>query len=231
MVTLLLMAKAAQRRIAKLLRVNRKTVDRKVLFLGLQGLSSQQHWVQRVYGKNKAHLIQFDDMETFEHTKMKPVAISLMVEEGTRKIIDFEVSQIAAKGRLAKLSVEKYGQREDKRVEGWKRLMKRAKEYIDQDSLFRSDQQPSYPKVLREFFPDSYHQRFKGRRGCVVGQGELKEGGFDPLFSLNHTCAMIRDGLGCLVRRTWCTSKNLEMLKMRLAIYVDFHNRVLTPPT
>ena len=61
------MAKASQRRIAKLLRVNRKTVDRKVLFLGLQGLSSQQHWVQRVYGKNKACLIQFDDMETFEH--------------------------------------------------------------------------------------------------------------------------------------------------------------------
>ena len=52
---------------------------------------------------------------------------------------------------------------------------------------------------------------------------------FEPLFSLNHTCAMIRDGLGCLVRRTRYTSKSLEMFKMLLAIYVDFHSRVLTP--
>ena len=30
----------------------------------------------------------------------------------------------------------------------------------------------------------------KGRRGCVIGQGELKRGGYDPLFALNLNYAL-----------------------------------------
>ncbi len=45
--------------------------------------------------------------------------------------------------------------------------------------------------LIKAILDPSSHQRFKGRRGCIVGQGELKVGGFDPLFSLNHTYAMI----------------------------------------
>jgi len=54
----------------------------------------------------------------------------------------------------------------------------------------------------------------KGRRECVVGQGELKGGGFDPLFSLNHTCAMIRAHVSRLFRRTWNTQSESTGLKI-----------------
>lgn len=74
------------------------------------------------------------------------------------------------------------------------------------------------------------HKRVKGRRGCVVGQGELKRGGRDPLFALNHTAAMLRANVNRLFRRTWCTTKRMDRLKAHLMIYIDFHNTVLTAP-
>ena len=110
----LINAKASKRRIAHLLKINRKTVDRKVKFLGIKHKKSRFKFLEN-YKINKASKVQFDDLVTFEHTKLKPVAISLMVEESTRKILDYEVSQMAANGRLASLSRKKYGRRKARR--------------------------------------------------------------------------------------------------------------------
>jgi len=51
----------------------------------------------------------------------------------------------------------------------------------------KSDESQHYPQPIKNFFSQARHHSYKGKRGCVVGQGELKRGGFDPLFSLNHT--------------------------------------------
>ena len=223
----LILAKASQRRIAKLLNINRKTVDRKVRFLALQSKKARFKFLN-FYKEQKLKNLQFDDMVSFEHTKCKPLAISLIVEESSRKILDFEVSKMSAGGKLALISREKYGPRLDGRKKAWLKLFKRSSLFIATDAHFKSDEHPLYPVVLRKHFPKSTHERFKGRRGCVVGQGELKAGGFDPLFSLNHTCAMIRDSVGRLVRRTWCTTKNLDGLRDHLEIYIGYHNSQLT---
>ena len=61
----------------------------------------------------------------------------------------------------------------------------------------------------------------------MTGQGELKKLRFDPLFALNHTCAMLRANINRLFRRTWCTTKKKERLEQHLAVYMDFHNRIL----
>lgn len=222
-----MMGKTSQRRIALLLNTNRKTVARKIKFLGLEKNAKRISWL-KCYQKHKALFVQFDDMVTFEHTKCKPLAISLMVEEKTRKILDFEVSPMAASGNLAKISRKKYGRRKDGRQKAWQRLFERSRWIIDENVRFKSDELALYPVMVRKYFPKATHLRFKGRRGCVVGQGELKSGGFDPLFDLNHTCAMIRDSLGRLVRRTWCTTKKPDSLRDLLEIYIDFHNNVLT---
>jgi len=222
-----ILGKTAQRRIALMLGINRKTVARKIKFLGLLKHTTRVEWLKS-YTRQKITHVQFDDMITMEHTKCKPVAISLMVEEGTRKILDFEVSPVAANGLLAKISRKKYGLRVDGRQKAWNKIFERSKEYLDEKVQFKSDEHPFYPRLVRTHFPKAKHLRYKGRRGCVVGQGELKSGGFDPLFSLNHTCAMIRDSLGRLVRRTWCTTKRLDSLRDQLEIYIDYHNQVLT---
>ena len=51
---------------------------------------------------------------------------------------------------------------------------------------------------------------------------------FDPLFSLNHTFAMLRANVNRLFRKTWCTTKKPQRLADHLALYALYHNEVLT---
>jgi hypothetical protein len=90
-----------------------------------------------------------------------------------------------------------------------------------------SDENPHYPKFVKRHLPHARHTRYPGARGAVTGQGELKKIKFDPLFSLNHTCAMLRANLNRLFRRTWCTTKNPQGLEDHISLYVRYHNEVL----
>jgi transposase-like protein len=220
----LLCSGVSQRRIALLLHLHRITVARKLAFLARVSKERQD---QDLCAHPKAQQIQFDDLITLEHTKCKPLAISLAVEEETRRILGFEVSRIPASGPLAALSRLKYGPRPNERPAALHRLFGRLKERVHPGAAFRSDEDPLYPAILRKSFPKAEHHRHRGGRGCITGQGELKKLKFDPLFSLNHTCAMLRANINRLFRRSWCTTKKKEGLEQHLALYVDFHNRVL----
>jgi hypothetical protein len=174
--------------------------------------------------------IQMDEMETFEHTKCKPLSIALVVsdEPGRKRVIlGFEISVMPAKGPLAEKAREKYGFRPDLRSSGLDAVLKRVKTYVDPSCIITSDQNPNYPRIIRKNFGNSTHLAVKGRRGCIVGQGELKKIGFDPLFSLNHTCAMFRANVNRLMRKTWCTTKKIEGLREHLTIYAAYHNTKL----
>lgn len=217
----------SQRRAARLLGVDKKTVVRYFRFIAAETRKQEQARLLN-YSRNPLKRIQFDDLETLEHTKLKPLSVSLAVDPENRRIIGFQVSRMPAKGLLAKRSIQKYGPRKDERRKGWNRLLKGLVPHVAQDAEFLSDQNPHYPRVLRKHFPDAEHVTTPGGRGAVTGQGELKKLAFDPLFALNHTCAMLRANLNRLLRRTWCTTKTIRGLEDHLAIYVNYHNRVLT---
>jgi len=171
--------------------------------------------------------MEFDDLETFEHTKCKPLSVTLAVEFETRRILGFEVSRMPAKGRLAMLSRKKYGPRKDKRSEGRRRLFHRLKPLLHERAIIKSDQNPHYMADVKRYFPKADYRQLKGQRGSTTGQGELKKVRFDPLYSLNHTCAMYRYGISRLIRKTWCTTKLPRMLAHHISIYVDYHNNYL----
>lgn len=209
---------------AQVLAVNPKTIARRVTRFGhvaKKHLKLQQKKLQCV------DEVVFDEMESFHHTKLKPLTIPLAVEKKTRRILALEVGQIAAKGPLAALSRKKYGPRKCQRKEVLRSLFHQMKNNVVPNSQFCTDESRHYPGVVKRFFPVSNHKTFKGRKAAVVGQGEMKKGGFDPLFYLNHTAAMIRDNVKRLARRTWCTTKNVERLKDFLHLYAFYHNQRL----
>ena len=175
----------------------------------------------------KAETIEFDDLETFEHTKCKALSVTLAVEHGTRRILGVAVSRMATSGKLSKKAKALYGHRKDERRLGRQILLTNVAELTQENALVKSDQNPYYPRDVKRFFPAATHQRFKGKRGCSTGQGELKRVKFDPLFSLNHTCAMFRANVNRLFRKTWCTTKRAERLWAHLILYADFHNSTL----
>jgi len=223
----LLVSGVSQRRAAILLNVNRKTVVRRFRFLAMEAKRDQDLYLKSLHGVSLKE-IQFDDLETSEQTKCKPLSVALAVEPRSRKILGFQVSQMPAKGRLAKIAIRKYGYRKDERAKGWDQLLKDLKPLVDTRAVFTSDENPHYPRFLFKHHPDCSHIKVPGGRGAITGQGELKKKKFDPIFSLNHTCAMMRANLNRLFRRTWCTTKRREDLIHHLFLYMSYHNRVLT---
>lgn len=176
-----------------------------------------------------AKTIEFDDLETFEHTKCKPLSVTLAVESGSRRILAIEVSRMPANGLLAKKSRAKYGPRGDERAFARKRLFVKIQDLVDCFAEIKSDSNPHYLADVKEFFPHSVHKRYLGKRGSTGGQGELKKVKFDPLFSLNHTCAKMRADINRLIRKTWCTTKSPGELYRHLMLFADYHNKNLSP--
>ena len=214
----------SMRRIARNLGISRTTVMRKLIFLGQKCLEE----IQEQNSKSpKVTRIQFDELETIEHTKLKPLSIPIAVTYPERRILGFEVARMPAKGHLSKLSVKKYGKRKDERAKAMEDLFSSIKPFVDESCVLESDENPYYSRHINKHFPKGRHARFKGRRGSTTGQGELKKVRFDPLFQLNHTCAMLRANINRLVRKTWCTTKVPERLRFHLAIYAHFHNNHL----
>jgi transposase-like protein len=226
----LLMEGLSQRACARTLGCKPQTVASKIMRLGSRAKS---HLAARQVGDGTTDInektVVFDEMETFDHSKCKPVSIAIAVEEKSRRVIGVEVAAMPAKGKLAAISRKRYGKRVDKRPQALTRLLSEVKRLYPQLALIKSDECPRYPRYVKKILgKDVKHQTFKGRRGCVVGQGELKAGGFDPLFSLNHTCAMFRDHIKRLSRRTWCTTKNIDRLGDLVSMYAWWHNQTIS---
>lgn len=177
----------------------------------------------RMHGP-KHSVIQFDEMQTSEHTKLKPVTIPLAVNATTREVLAVGAGSIPANGKNAALSRAKYGPRADHRGQVLDQMFLNLRKCCPSNVSGLSDMSVAYPGRFKKTFPEGNHTVTKGRRGCVVGQGELKEGGFDPLFKLNHTAAMFRDNLKRLARRTWCGTKKIPRLIDALNIYAWSHN-------
>ena len=213
------------RRAARTFHLNRKTVARKLICLGFH---SETLLLEANLKKPKCSIVEFDDLETFEHTKCKPLSVTLAVESGTRRILGAEVSSMPANGHLAERSREKYGRRRDRRKKAREKLFSQIQCLVHSDAIFKSDEHPHYPSSVKKYFPQAKHVFYKSRRAASSGQGELKKGGFDPLFSLNHTCAMLRANINRLIRKTWCTTKRADRLRAHLMIYAHYHNLNLT---
>ena len=214
------------RRAAKLLGISRKTVARKLRFLGQ--VCREEHLAFLTNQARHIQAIQFDELQSFEHTKCKPLSVAVAVSVHNRKILGFSVSSMPATGHLAAVSRKKYGSRPDYRRAGLRALFTSFAKRIPENVQIHSDQHPFYKPIIQAIFPRANYHQSKGVKAAVTGQGELKKKQNDPLFCINHTLAMLRANINRLVRKTWCTTKDPARLADHLAIYISVHNSVLT---
>ena len=218
----------AQRDLASFLGVSRTTLVRRFRFLAREARERHAKNLDLVLAtQGQFENLQYDELHTFEHSKCKPTVVGLVLTKDRRFILGSSVAQIPASGPLAAVSRKKYGYRADHSNQKRHELFSKLAPYIAPNATIGTDEHKRYPAAIRKHFPDANHQRFKSIRGCVTGQGEMKKTQFDPLFTVNHTLAMLRARINRLARRTWCTTKKNERLEDHLALYIDYHNRVL----
>ena len=206
------------RGIARTLRISKNTVEAKFLWI--------HQYISSLKITNPVELGQlyFDELETIEHTKLKPLSVLLFVDEGY-KIIKSQVAVAPPKGRLAKVSYDKYGPRKDEREDILKQCFTELKGLRPQE--IRSDAKPSYRKYVQEFFPGVEHKVFnrseKERHRDRLHEKYQKQT-YDPMFVLNQRCAKLRANIRRLTRRSWCTTKLKENLQKHLEIYCFYNN-------
>ncbi len=69
--------------------------------------------------------VQFDELESFMYTKLKPVTIPIVVEKKTRRVLAVGSGNNGAKGHLKYMSLQKYGPRPSERKTSLKKLLKK----------------------------------------------------------------------------------------------------------
>lgn len=222
----LLSSGISQRRAALILKINRKTVARKLQYLSGLAREELEHFLRKNNGRFEA--VQFDELQTIEHTKCKPLSVALAVTKHSRKILGVAVSKMPATGHLAKISRKKYGFRPDERRKGLNQLFMKINPALRKTVSLESDEHPYYLPVVNRHCPEGNYTQYKGEKGAISGQGELKKVGRDPLFYINHTLAMLRANINRLIRKTWYSTKIPARLLDHLYIYIAFHNRLLT---
>jgi hypothetical protein len=166
---------------------------------------------------------QLDEMQTFEHAAAKALTIAVAVRAKTGQIIAAKVGRIPANGYLAELGQTKYHWTANESPDACKAALKEVGKVIrDKYTLnLGFDGSVMYPGYVEEVFPAKGTAEFRVTKSRG-GQGE--KGKFDPLFTLNHCCAMIRADLACMARKTWATTKDRQRLQDRLDLYIAVHN-------
>lgn len=216
----LLVSCVSMRRCAKLLGIDRKTVARRIPYFAAK---ARLELAQQA-APEPCSEIYLDELITFEHTRCKPLAVCMAVSK-QRKILSFAVSSMPPIGKnLKKISLRKYGKRPNHRRKGLKSCLEELQPYVGKNTVFISDEEPSYPALIARQHPGHEHRRHPSKRAVIAGQGELKDHSFDPLFAINHTFAMLRANLARLVRRTWVTTKKASRLEEFIQIYMAAHN-------
>ena len=108
-------------------------------------------------------------------------------------------------------------------------LFRHLSHHLQSTVIISSDECPYYAPIVKRHFPQATYMQYRGKKGCVSGQGELKKVRFDPIFAINHTFAMLRANINRLFRRTWNTTKKIAALEDHLSIYAYMHNHHRTP--
>jgi hypothetical protein len=151
----------------------------------------------------------------------------VLVERSSLFVVHFEAAPLPARGKLSAALRRKKEERDA--VEGPRRsgsvaavrtCFERLRELTTPDVpvCVQTDRKCTYGPALRRAFGERVeHQRYSSK---------ARRDHRNPLFPINHTLAMMRDGLSRLVRRTWAGSKRRRWFVAHQWIWLAWRNYV-----
>jgi hypothetical protein len=171
---------------------------------------------------------QLDELETFEHSRrLAPVTMPFLIARKSYFIVDLEAAALPCRGGLSPFYLKKKQEQElkfGKRTSGSRAAVTACFETLarvhppEVPLCVQTDRKTDYAPILRRVFGSRIsHERHDSR---------LRRDYQNPLFPINHTLAMARDGISRLVRRTWAASKLRERLRLHAWIWAAWRNYV-----
>jgi hypothetical protein len=217
----LMVACVGLRQAARVLRVARRTVERRFAWLGRHAADFQANRlaVARMPGP-----FQLDELESFEANRYQPVTVPVLIERSSLFIVATAVGPLRRKGRLTprqrRLRAEHeavHGRRPSQSPQAVHAVLSRLGAVAPQAPVvLESDHKPLYGRLASELLGS----RFVWRTHSASARRDRR----NPLFPINHTNARLRHFLARLRRRTWCVTKRRTCLQAHLAIATLWSN-------
>jgi len=224
-----LVAKTTLRQIGRSLETTRKTVERRLALLGdhCARFHAEQLRRSRLRGGLQGDW-SLDELETYEaDRKLKPVTVPVLIDRGTGFVMHTECAPMAPRKPRTPAEeerLERIQASEGRRRSGSTRAIQRtfgvlAKNVVSRGEVrVTTDKKQSYGSCLRKLFGERLeHRTVSSRRKRDIR---------NPLFRINHTLAMLRDGISRLVRQTWAASKDRVQLQVHLWVWNCYRNYV-----
>jgi transposase-like protein len=223
-------SKVTQRFVARHHGCTRRTVARRLKRWGKHCQSFQARALQGP-GRSLpwAGPFVFDELETFEtDRRLQPVTVPMLVHRQSYFIVHTAVGTLPPRKPLSDANQARLELLEKK--SGGKRISESREKVAECFAALEAlapapkavaidtDEKLTYGPLLRERFGD---RLVHGRTNSKAPRTYK-----NPLFAVNHTFAMMRDGLSRLVRRNWGHSKEREKLEWHLWIYIAWRNFV-----
>lgn len=216
------------RQSARILGCSRDTVDR--LHRKMGRICREYHQIHLQVNRGRVDgTFQLDELETFEtHRLARPVTVPVLIERRSYFVLHTEAAPMGPRGRLNPAAQKRkdtdealYGKRRSGSRQAVKRTLELLREVLpeDQPLNLQTDRKSTYRSLAREIF--------QGCLGSHVRESSRRRRDYrNVLFPINHTLAMMRDGISRLVRRSWGASKQRERLEDHMAIWVAYRNYV-----
>jgi transposase-like protein len=216
----LMVACVGLRQAARVLRVARRTVERRFAWLGRHAADFQANRLAtaRIRGP-----FQLDELETFEANRYQPVTVPVLIERSSRFIVATAVGPLRRKGRLTPQQrfrraahEARHGRRPSQSRAAVRVVLSRLHRIAPAGVILESDEKPLYGRLGKDLLGN----RFIWRTHSASARRDRR----NPLFPINHTNARLRHFLARLRRRTWCVTKKRDWLQAHLCIAALWSN-------
>ena len=198
------------RGIARILEINYNTVVEKWRFMA--GKAKIKHLTTLKHCEIITKYIQFDQMETYEHTKKKPLGIALSIRPKTGQILSAQVCRIPIRALTVSKTESVLYNKKTNRREAFYKMLSDTKHCLDKGySVLSCDGEPQAVSIAKLMCPDSLI--------------ETHVNDYAGMWRLNHTCAKLRHHISRLKRKTWATTKSKDYLQMHLDLFIAYQNK------
>lgn len=223
----LFVAKVTLRQAARYTGASRETVCRRMRIMGEH--ARRWHADRLTKSAGLEGTFSMDELETFETDRLvRPVTVPVLIQRRTLFVVYAETAPLPPRGRLDVF--RRLRKERDEREFGPRKCGSRAAVKRTFESLSNvlapghfleivTDQKGSYRTLIKEIF--AAHPR-----NHIQESSKKRRNRANALFPINHTLAMMRDGVSRLVRRSWGASKLRSRLTDHLWIWIVYRNFV-----
>jgi hypothetical protein len=213
--------------IAKEMGITKTTIIRKIDHLAV--MCFRYHTKVIEMGLIKTDHVQFDEMETYEHTKLAPLTMPMAVDVASGRIIDIRFGTIKAHGPkisdLAKIHPNpKYSKRINMSQLSSEIVLRTVRQclYGDLEVRIYTDKKTSYSRNIKEVFKgcNFKHRKVKARYIKIV-----KEISHPRMALFNSRATWLRNNCSRLSRDTWATTKDPIKLQRHMWMLIAKVNR------